>query len=271
MGDNDQGNVPNNPNPNVGANQAVDAVSNMRLPAFWKRSPALWFSYAESMFATQRITSNVSKVNFVVSALDEEAVRNIGDLLIAAAPYTDIRARLIGAYEVPKALLFREMVKPGGLGDRRPSQLLRDMRSSMPPGIGEDALKEFWLQKLPPNVTAILAGLDAPVDELAVRADRILEVSNPQSIDVLSKEKFNDLVGAVSALSLQVQSLTKIVSTTAGSSRQQPQSSARLDVQQPAQLCFYHGRFGSKARTCRPPCNYRPKSQDDKVPATAEN
>lgn len=209
----DEGNAPNVQNVAGNPNQFVDAIANMRLPAFWKRSPTLWFNYAESTFVTHRVTANATKVHFVVSALDEEAVRNIGDLLNAAAPYSDIRTRLISAYEVPRALLFREIVKPGGLGDRRPSQLLRDMRNSMPPGIGEDALKEFWLQKLPSNVTAILVSLDASLDELAARADRILDVSNPQSIDVLSKGQFSELTDAVSVLSQQVKSLTQIVNS----------------------------------------------------------
>ncbi|XP_003246464.1 uncharacterized protein LOC100574072 [Acyrthosiphon pisum] len=103
------------------------------------------------MFATHRITAKASKINFVVIALDEEAVRNIGDFLITAAPYADIRTRLIGHYGVPKVLVFCEIVKPGGLGDGRPSQLLRDMRNSMPPGIGENALKAFWLLTLQPS------------------------------------------------------------------------------------------------------------------------
>jgi len=189
--------------------------------------------------------------------------------LNAAALYSDIRTRLISAYEVPKALLFREIVKPGSLGDRRPSQLLRDMRNSMPPGIGEDALKEFWLQKLPSNVTAILVGLHAPLEELAARADRILDVSNPQSVDVLSREQFSDLASAVSALLQQVSFLIKIVNSTEGSSRSRPPT--RSDAQQPGEMCFYHTRFGKKARACRSPCNFKQESRENPTSAPAEN
>lgn len=265
------GNAHNELDTDAPVNQAVDAISNIRLPAFWKRSPALWFNYAESMFVTHRISSNANKIHFVVSALGEEAVQNIGDLLNTTATFTDIRTRLISAYEVPRASLFREIVKPGGLGDRRPSQLLRDMRSNKPPGIDEDALKEFWLQKLPSNVTAILAGLDAPLDEMAARADRILQVSSPQSIDVLSKEQFNDLASAVSTLSMQVQSLTKIVSAAEGAPRRSPRDTTRSDIQQPGQLCFYHARFGNRARACRTPCSFKQEPRENSTPASAEN
>ncbi|XP_008178850.1 uncharacterized protein LOC103308020 [Acyrthosiphon pisum] len=266
-----QGNAPNNQNVVDNANPVVDAIANMRLPAFWKRSPTLWFNYAESTFVTHRVTANATKVHFVVSALDEEAVRNIGDLLNAAASYSDIRTRLISAYEVPKALLFREIVKPGGLGDRRPSQLLRDMRNSMPPSIGEDALKKFWLQKLPSNVPAILVGLGAQLDELAARADRILDVSNPQSLDVLSKEQFSDLAGAVSALSQQVRSLTKIVNSTEGPSRSRSRAPARSDAEQPEKMFFYHAKFGKRARACHSPCSFKQEPREGPTSAPAEN
>ncbi|XP_008189553.1 uncharacterized protein LOC103311649 [Acyrthosiphon pisum] len=266
-----QNNAPNDPNVVVNANQVVDAIANMRLPAFWKRSPTLWFNYAESTFITHRVTANATKVHFVVSALDEEAVRNIGDLLNTAASYSDIRTRLISAYEVPQALLFREIVKPGGLGDRRPSQLLRDMRNSMPPSLGEDALKEFWLQKLPSSVTAILVGLDAPLDELAARADRILDVSNPQSVDVLSKEQFSDMASAVSALSQQVKSLTKIVNSAEGTSRSRSRAPARSDAEQPEKMCFYHARFGKRARACHSPCSFKQEPRESPTSTPAEN
>lgn len=81
----DEGNASNAQNVAGNPNQVVEAIANMRLPAFWKRSPTLWFNYAESTFVIHRVTANATKVHFVVSALDEEAVRNIGDLLNAAA------------------------------------------------------------------------------------------------------------------------------------------------------------------------------------------
>ncbi|CAI6373566.1 unnamed protein product [Macrosiphum euphorbiae] len=95
---------------NANVNPTVDPVSNVRLSAFWKQSPALWFSYAESILTTQRITSNASKTNFVVAALDEEAVRNIDDFLLTAASYTDVRSRFIDVYGVSHAARFREIV-----------------------------------------------------------------------------------------------------------------------------------------------------------------
>lgn len=252
----------------VVADTTIEAIANVRLPAFWKQSPQFWFIHAESVFANQRITANASKVNFVIGALDEEGVRNVGDLLGPAASYDAIRTRLVDAYELPKSVRFREIVKPGGMGDRRPSQLLRDMRNNMPSSIGEDALKEFWLQKLPSNVTTIIASLDGPLDSLASRADRVMDASNPQSVDAFAKDQFAELAGAVAALTQQVQSLTQIVNSSKSPSQQQ---SAQYGVQPAAQMCYYHDRYGDKARKCRLPCNFKPKTRDAGTASPAGN
>jgi hypothetical protein len=254
-----------------GDNTSVSAIANVRLPAFWKQSPRYWFTHAESVFANHRVNTNTSRVNFVIGALDEEGVRTVGDLLGPTASYDTIRTRLIDAYDLPKSVRFREIVKPGGMGDRRPSQLLRDMRSVMPAGIGEDALKEFWLQKLPSSVMAIISSLDGPLDSLATRADRVMEATSPQSVDAFSKDQITELAGAVSALSQQVQSLTKIVNSSKDAPQQRQRSQTQWVAQQPAQACFYHERYGSVVRKYRPPCNYKPKAQDRSTSTPAEN
>ncbi|XP_022174682.1 uncharacterized protein LOC111036798 [Myzus persicae] len=251
---------------NATASPAIDAVANFRLPTFWNQSPTFWFNHAEAMFAAQRITSNASKVHYVVGALDQATIRTVGDLLGTSASYEAIRTRLIEAFATSNAAKYRELVRPGGLGDRRPSQLLRDMRSNLPPGIGEEALKEFWMQRLPSNVRVVLNSLDASLDSIAARADRIMDASNPLDVDVVSREADTDLAGTVAALAKQVQALTQLISSSAGP---QQRHSSPTDAGQlpPSQRCFYHETYGAKARKCRPPCNFRPRNNSDSTPA----
>lgn len=142
------------------------------------------------------------------------------------------------------------------------------MHNNMPSGISEDALKEFWLQKLPSNVTAIISSLDGPLDSLAARADRVLDASNPQSVDAFAKDQFTELVGTVAALTQQVQSLTQMVNSPKGPTQQR---SASFKVQPSAQMCYYHDLYGAKARKCRPPCTFKPKARDVDAASTAEN
>lgn len=103
------------------------------------------------------------------------------------------------------------------------------MRNDMPCGIDDDALREFWLQKLPSNVTAIISSLDGSLDSLATRADRVMEASEPQSIAV-AKDRFAELADAVSALFMQVQSLTQTVNASKEHTQQRRQRSTQFDA-----------------------------------------
>lgn len=126
----------------------------------------MWLTHAEAIFHTDRITSNIARVNHVLSSLDEEGVRTVAGLLDSNVRYEVVRNRLTAMYAVPTATRFRSIVQPGGMGDRRPLQLLRDMRNILPTGVSGDVLKEFWLQKLPPAVLTVVSVLDGDLESL---------------------------------------------------------------------------------------------------------
>jgi len=114
------------------ANVEVSSFTHVRLPGFWHNSPTQWFTHADAMFVNKRICSYLSHVNHVLEALDEDGVRTIADLLGADATYESIRQRLVAEYSVPHATHFQRMIQPGGMGNRTPSRLLRDMREIYP-------------------------------------------------------------------------------------------------------------------------------------------
>jgi len=153
----------------------VETVSHIRLPGFWRQAPQHWFTHADAMFANKRIRSDLTRVNHVLEALDEDGVKTISDLLGSSASYDEIRRRIISTYAVPQATRFRNIVQPGGMGDRTPSRLLRDMRDVYPEDMGDSALEQFWRQKLPSAVRTVIAGMTESLDVLAERADRIME------------------------------------------------------------------------------------------------
>lgn len=109
----------------------------------WRHSPREWFLHVEAVFTNSQIRSDVYKTNHVVAALDEEGVRAVSDLIGPSACYESIKERLIATFSASQTTRFRSIMQPGGLGDRRPSQLLRDMRNILPEGIGDAALKQF--------------------------------------------------------------------------------------------------------------------------------
>ena len=259
----------------------VSAIAHVRLPGFWRHSPSQWFIHADAVFASHRVTAHTIRVNHVLAALDEDGIRAVADLVGPLATYDALRNRLVDAFEVPRSMRFRTMLQPGGIGDRRPSQLLRDMRAILPEGIGEDALKEFWMQKLPAAVVTIVAGLDGPLDALAARADRVLEVSCPQNIDAMSdpRDRITELTARVDELTAEVGKLTtmmlRLLSKPATRQPRSATDSVPVHNSPPRTVrlppCYYHGRYGEAARSCRAPCGFAPRQPGHDPPAPAEN
>lgn len=59
------------------------------------------------------------------------------------------------------------------LGDMTPSDLLRKMRELSCNKVGNELLKELWIQRLPPTMQAILPANDGTLDGLVIIADKI--------------------------------------------------------------------------------------------------
>lgn len=100
-------------------------LANSGLPSFWRHSPKQWFTHVDVVFRIGQVQSDVSRVNFVLAALDEDGIRSVADLLGEDVAYDTLRARLIYTYTMSLAKRIQSIIDPG---DRTPSQLLRDMR-----------------------------------------------------------------------------------------------------------------------------------------------
>lgn len=224
----------------------VSAMADVCLPEFWRHSPQEWFIHAEAIFYTQRVSADLVRVNHVLAALDEDGVRIVSDLLGPEASYSLMKHRLIAAYAVPRATRFCALMRSAGMDDRRPSQLLRYMRSVLPEGIDEAALKEFWLLKLPSTVRAIVSGHDGTPESLAERADRVADASvghDVPAVNSCESSRLSSIESAISTLTAQISALA----TSRDRSHSRPGNGSR---------CYFHSRFGNDARNCKYPCSY---------------
>jgi len=270
------------------ASAELAAVTHVRLPGFWHHSPRQWFTHADAVFHSGRIRSDLARVNHVLASLDEDGIRAVSDILGEDATYDALRARLINTYTVPRATRFQSIIQPGGMGDRTPSRLLRDMRDVYPDDMGDASLEQFWMQKLPPAVRTVIAGLSGSLDALAERADRVMEAARggtelaavsappkrrfaaifPTSGELEPEEarevaatsnidaRITTLENAVRALSAQVASFTQHRST-----RDAPQPPPPTRDNNTTGWCYYHDRYGPDARKCREPCTFAPPTR----------
>lgn len=120
-------------------------------------------------------------------------------------------------------------------------------------------LRELFLQRLPSHVQMVLASLEfKDLDSLALTADKIyIEVSTNLQYNILCY--VDRLRTEISDLREMVESL--VASNSRPTSRARtprpcsPSPSFAMDPA-PSDLCWYHQRFGSNARKCRPPCSH---------------
>lgn len=167
------------------------------------------------------------KVNHVLILLDEDGISTIADLLGPSIQYSLVKQRLISTYSIPQATRFGTIVQHGGMGDRRPWQMLCDVRNMLPGVIGDAALKEFWQQKLPQHILTVISGLDGSLEFLAERADRVMDARIGRNISVViatrdADTRFSAIENALLALTTQIAALTTSQSNTAAN--RQPRS-----------------------------------------------
>ena len=256
----------------------------VRLPPFWAEQPAVWFAQAEAQFSLANIRDEKTKFYYVVSQLDQRYAASVADIITSPPvhnAYTTLRAELVGRLTPSKEQRIHQLITVEEMGDRKPSQFLRHLRT-LAPDMPEYILRSIWSSRLPPHIRTILAGQNECNLEAAARcADRITEAA-PQpalaSIDsspnAALKEEIEDLSRQVAALRADQNrprnrdpqpnpkehppsprdSRYSSRNPVPWNRRTRDRSPPRDDTE--TSLCWYHHRFGARARRCTPPCDY---------------
>ena len=148
-------------------------------------------------------------------------------------------------------------------------------------GLDESFLRELFLQRLPSNVSMVLAATPSTthLQSLAELADRVTEVAAPPVATVTpsgplasqppqatpvstvgayqpTSADFERILSELSKLQTTVGSLTWARSRTpSGRSRHRsPTPNPIPSVTD--QICWYHQKYGDEARKCNPPCSH---------------
>jgi hypothetical protein len=98
----------------------------------------------------------------------------------------------------------------GEMGDRRPTQFLRHLRTLAGPSVLSDFLRTFWTNRLPPNIQAIIATeAQVALDYVAQLEDKIAEVTPPPCVArVTSGADINTLTAPIDELPRQLAALS---------------------------------------------------------------
>ena len=215
----------------------VQAVS-LKLPEFWTDKPEVWFARVEAQFGTKNITVDQTKFDYVVSSLDNATAGEVEPILKtppAADKYDALKAALLAAFGKTQAQKDSELLAIMGLGDMKPTALLRRLQS-----LNSDPATLFrahFLALLPSEVRSILAGREiTEIADLAKAADRVMEARGLDSH-----------VAPVTAQAAHAISNTRRPRNRQGGGDIE-------ENRESSHVCFYHVRYGKEARRCQPWC-----------------
>lgn len=251
----------------------------VRLPPFWPEEPELWFAQVEGQFKISGITGDATKFYYVVGQLDSEFSKEIKDIIINPPvdnKFIKLKTELIKRLTTSKEKKIKQLLMHEELGDRKPSQFLRHLKSLAGANVPDDFLRTIWVSRLSHGIQTVLAGQPSStcIDDLADLADRVHELATPV---VASASQSQASSGpAIEALTKEVAELRRQFQQLASERRSRSNTrSARSFQRRSASrsrrsqsnfrkypLCWYHWKFGEKASKCIEPCDYAKLGND---------
>lgn len=225
-------------------NSTPTSTVSIKLPEFWPEDPEVWFVRIESQFALRGITKDETMFDYVVSALDNNTATEIKAVLLSPPPtekYKTIKEALVSTFSKSQTEKDQELLSLSGLGDKKPTTLLRKIRN-----LNNDAdtlRRAIFLNLLPIETRAVLAGQNiSDLDELAQAADRIMEVKQFGCASVVSDTQ-------------EVNKVSARIKSSGNNFQNKFQDWKKNWKQVPGGLCAFHSFFGETARKCEAPCS----------------
>lgn len=217
-------------------------TASVKLPEFWRNDPAPWFQHVEALFHLRGITEDDSRYYLVVAALDQQSTRRVMQILSAPPPrgkYAALKQLLLRRFSLSAAERADKLLSLPGLGDGSAVDLMDEMLSLLGSDEGGFIFPQIFLRQLPPPVRAALANSPClaanDLRGLAEEADRIL---------LTSRRSIGQLVASTSLQPTAEDADPAMVAAVAARKKRR------------GDLCFFHQRFGCKARRCVPPCTF---------------
>lgn len=280
--------------------QELSGVStSLRIPPIWRDRIRLWFAQFEAIISPQK-KGDQTMFELVIGQLERQDLDEISDIILHPPDknrYEALKTRLLEAYEESEQRQVQRLLSEMELGDLKPSQLLRRMKSLAGDNIKDSTLRIMWTNHLPQSVRAVLAVSDniakrSDIHELAMMADKILEQAQPHGaiaavattptahvptpptahVPTSIEEKIDMLTREIAELKASRSNHEQRRPYSRYRSRSRSASSPRHHRIQRSNtprrteqtgICYYHRRFGKEAQRCTRPCSF----EDEKTPS----
>lgn len=212
---------------------------SVKAPAFYRKSPETWFRQLESQFHLAGITSSTTQFHHALAALPEDVACDAP----ITTDYAVLKAAVLESLRANKHQLIEDALAAVELGDKRPSQLVNDIKrrfADVGLKVDDAIVKSRLLTALPQPIRAALVGHErVALDTFAQIADSML---------------------AVSAYATPF--VAKVDARQRGPPGANPGELSRSFVPRPFHrdqrplVCNAHIYYGAQARTCRHWCQW---------------
>lgn len=242
----------------------------VRIPPFNMEKPGLWFSQMEAQFALSNIKTDETKFFYIIGNLDPQYACEVEDVITnppSTNKYEKLKQELIKRLSASREKKVKQLLTHEELGDRKPSQFYRHLLNLAGPGVPEEFLRTIWMSRLPNSTQAIVAS-QSKIDmaDLADLADRIHDVVGTQlpSTSAITTPVSNShsaeiaaLVKKMDQLADKVERLSRPRGRSTPGERYRSNSTRSQSSYRKFPLCWYHQKFGERARKCVKPCDYK--------------
>ena len=219
----------------------TNAVS-LKLPTFWTSQPHVWFQQAEAQFTIRSITADQTKYAYIVAALDQDTASRLLDLLCQPPDehkYDTIKARLLKTFGLTRRVRANKLLHMDDLGDRRPSALMDEMLALLDGHQPCMLFEQLFLNRMPDPIRLQLVDADfTDPRRVAERADALWQ-----------------------SMACSSDSLIHKATVSWRHARLKPTGPVKEMTNFNTDWCFYHNKFGDKARKCLKPCKFPENSQ----------
>ena len=235
------------------ADTTAAAARDIRLPPFCPTDALTWFQRVEVQFRLRNLSSESRKADHVLAALPEETFPLISDWLTEQGDgpiqYLDLKDQILRRFVATPEEHARKLMELTGLplGDQRPSAAFLEMKAltrlpvAAHGGDGKlDLLRVLWLLRLPGDVRS--------------KITNFMKLTEQEIIDLA-----DSLQGAArNAAPRPIASAGADEEPAAAAAFRKPQQQMSPPSKKRSQeaFCFFHKKFGDRARKCQAPCSW---------------
>lgn len=258
------------------------AAIGVKVPPFWAHKPSLWFINLEAQFTLANITADGTRYAHLISCLDSKYAAEVEDVITnppATGKYDKLKGEIIRRLSSSQEQRVRQLLSQEEVGDRKPSQFLRHLRSLAGTELNDEFLRSLWANRLPPYIQAIIATQNKlALDEVAQLADKVSEVMPPHTQNNVaattstpsatsSSTNLSDLAMQIDGLRKQVAALQTSQDRSRSRSRGRNGENSYRKRERSRSVngyCWYHSIFKQRAHKCRSPCKFPRSTGNEK-------